>query len=982
MSQGEKTLLSFNRGVVSKRGLARLDLERMAMSAAQQTNWMPRVLGSMMLRPGMKYIDVMFSEDNTGDTGNLTRQMPFVFGVDDTTLIEFGSQRGIGTDQRGKIRFRTNDILLGRPNVDTVVLDSDFGATFTFSAWDDDSDLGADAEIGGFSPFPGQCNLTGTGDAFAKVVQEISVSGADEQVEHSLNITVITEFIRLRLGKSKNGDDLFRETQLGQGQHNIAFIPDGSSFWIELANSANYTALCDDVEIFTKVTTPPHIVEFETGWNDEAQIAAVRWTQSGDVIYCISRNLSMQKIERRAYIAPDGSIVRNSWSLVSYGPEDGPFQTLNTDGSTITVSAIEGDIQISASDTIFREEMGPDEHRQGILIRVASQGQVVTEQVTAEDEFSPTIRVTGNGEARRFGIIIENIPPGSGTVTVQFSIGSDSGPFNDTVPQFTANTSTTFLDEQDGQIIFYRIGVKAGDFTSGPINCTLTFTGGSRTGIARMRGFTNENLIDAYVLEPFGSLLASKDWELGEWSGFNGYPSTTDIHENRLWFAGNDRIYGSVSDNYESFDDEVEGDSGPINRNIGSGPIRIINWMKSFGRLLLGTSENAADVDAARMDGNHPLGVRSSSFDEALTPTNFNIKTIASKGVFVDRTLQRLYELSYDSAGADYLSVDLSIFAPDYNDAGIRQIAVQMKPDVRVHCVRNDGTVGVLIYDRLENVICWCEVILGVDTENAQVGNGIWGVDDVSILPGTVEDQVYYTVSRTIPSAPSEQDHSKHLLKWAMESEAIGGDNNFLADVWGQYTGAPVSTVNIGTDATPPLRFDDGHLDNADVSIWADGADRGLARVDSNGDIDLTLTEIDGVPVDNSPYSNVIWGLPYLARFQSAKLGTLDGIGLLERKKVNKIGFIASDLHYQGLKYGPDFDNLYDLPLVEQGQDTPADTIWEDYHEDNFPFGGEWIPDSRICLQAESPRPATILAAIAEFESVEKRSNTKRRAPR
>jgi len=923
MSIGEKVLLAFNRGVVSKRGLARLDLERMSMSAAQQTNWMPRVLGSMMLRPGLRYIDLMYSEDNSGETGNLTRQMPFVFGVDDTTLIEFGSQRGIGLDQRGKLRFRVNDVLLLRPTVATTIPDGDFTSTFTFSAWNDDSDLGATAAIGSAATPNFTCNLTGTGDAFAKITQEISVAGPDEQLEHSIDLHVITEFVRLRIGTTVNGDDLVRETNLGQGRHNIAFIPNGSSFWIELANSENYTAVCDDCEIFQSIQ---QIVQFETGWNEEDEIAAVRWAQSGDVIYVISRNLNMQKIERRGYIAPDGSIVRNSWSLVAYGPEDGPFQTLSTDGSTITVSAIEGDIQISSSADIFDAAMGPDEHRAGVLIRVASQGQVVTEAVNAADEFSPTIRVTGNGEARRFGIIIENMPPGIGTITVQFSIGSDSGPFNDLTPQYTSNTNTTFLDEQDGQIIFYRIGVKAGDFTAGPINCTLSYTGGSRTGIARMTGFTNSKLINAYVIEPFGSLLASKDWELGEWSGFDGFPSTVDIHENRLWFAGNDRIYGSVSDNYESFDDETEGDSGPINRNIGSGPIRVINWLKSFGRLLLGTSENAADVDAARMDGNHPLGVRSSSFDEALTPTNFNIKTIASKGVFVDRTLQRLYELSYDSAGADYLSVDLSIFAPDYNVAGIRQIAVQMKPDVRVHCVRNDGSVGVLVYDRLENVICWCEVLLGLDTENAQVGNGIWGVDDVAILPGTVEDQVYYTVSRTIPSAPLEQDYSKHLVKWALESDAVGGNNNYLADFWGQYTGVPVNTVNVYTDATPPLSLAvsaGGHLDNADVSIWADGADKGLARVDSSGDIDLSL-------LTGAPFSNVIWGLPYQARFKSAKLGALDGIGLLERKKVNKIGFIASDLHYQGLQYGPDFDNLSDLPLVEQGQDKPDDTIWED----------------------------------------------------
>ena len=65
-------------------------------------------------------------------------------------------------------------------------------------------------------------------------------------------------------------------------------------------------------------------------------------------------------------------------------------------------------------------------------------------------------------------------------------------------------------------------------------------------------------------------------------------------------------------------------------------------------------------------------------------------------------------------------------------------------------------------------------------------------------------------------------------------------------------------------------------------------------------------------------------------------------------------------------------ENLNDLPAVEDGDTVAADTIYSDYHEENFPFGGGWNPDSRICLQGAAPRPCTILAAIAEFESVEK----------
>ncbi len=942
MATGEKTLLAFNRGVISKRGLARQDLERMAMSAEVQTNFVPRVLGSMMLRPGQQYIDNMFEDLQ------LVRQMPFIFGADDTALLEFGAG--------SYMRFRTDDVLLTRVAVGALVTDAAFNAALGvgINDWQDASDPGATAESGAAATIPNVLNLDGTGDDYAKVTQRVEVTLGEELLEHALTIGVRTEFCRIRVGTTLGADNLIGETQLGKGGHNLAFVPNNTHFFIELSNDRNYRVIVTNCGI-----AAAGVVSFGTGWSTEEQVAHVRWTQSGDVIYALARNTNMKKIERRGHIGAGLFVVRNSWSIVDYGPEDGPFQTLNTSATTIATSAIEGDVILTASEPIFEQTMGGSIFGAGILVRAESQGQVVTVGVNAQNQFSPEIRVSGSGESRRFGIIIENMPPGIGTITVQFSIGSASGPWNDLTPTYAANTNTTYLDEQDGQIIYYRIGVKTGDFTAGPINCTLSYTNGGRTGIARMNGYISPTQINAYIIEPFGSLLPTKDWCLGEWSSATGYPSSVDIHENRLWFAGNDRIYGSVSDNYESFDDETEGDSGPINRNIGTGPIRVISWLKSFGRLLLGTSENAADIDAAKMDGNHPLGVRSSSFDEPLTPTNFNIKTISSKGVFVDRTKQRLYELSYDANSSDYMSVDLSIFAPDYNVAGIRQIAVQMKPDVRIHCVRTDGTVGLLVYDRLENVIAWNEIVLG--------GVGNWCVEDVAVLPGTVEDQVYYTVK----GFNSDQGEERFLHKWSMESEAIGGDNNYLSDSWGQYIGAPTSLIT-GVERLSALT----------VSIWADGEDRGTVQVSqfgTPGEIDLTATVIDGVPVDNAPYSNVVYGLPYTAQFKSAKLGALDGIGMLERKKVNQIGFVAENLHYQGLQYGPDFDNLYDMPLVEQGQVTATGQIWEDYHEDNFSFGGEWIPDSRICLQAASPRPCTILAAIAEFESVEKRSNQKRR---
>ena len=56
MSRQNLAFLAFNRGIISALALARIDLKRMALSAAMMVNWMARTLGSMMLRPGLGYL--------------------------------------------------------------------------------------------------------------------------------------------------------------------------------------------------------------------------------------------------------------------------------------------------------------------------------------------------------------------------------------------------------------------------------------------------------------------------------------------------------------------------------------------------------------------------------------------------------------------------------------------------------------------------------------------------------------------------------------------------------------------------------------------------------------------------------------------------------------------------------------------------------------------------------------------------------------
>jgi len=92
------SILAFNRGMVSKLALARVDLKRTALSGEIQTNWMPRVLGSMMLRPGTNYVGSTLSDA-------AAKFIKFLFSTSDKALIEL-------TDEA--LRIWIDDALLAR----------------------------------------------------------------------------------------------------------------------------------------------------------------------------------------------------------------------------------------------------------------------------------------------------------------------------------------------------------------------------------------------------------------------------------------------------------------------------------------------------------------------------------------------------------------------------------------------------------------------------------------------------------------------------------------------------------------------------------------------------------------------------------------------------------------------------------------------------------------------------------------------------
>jgi hypothetical protein len=910
-------LLALNRGLVSRLALARVDLKRMALSAETYVNWMPRAMGSMMLRPGLQYI---------GSTRNdaASVHLPFVQSTDDTAVIEL-------TD--GIMRVRIDDIIIARPAVTSTLYrwnsggstwdassdtSSGFGDATDVGYWKDNDESGG---VSGASSPTGYLSLLGNGNASA--IRDRKFKVVETGVEHALTIVINRGNVTMTLGSTEGGDEYLTARTLRPGIHSIALTPTGD-FFLRLANGMDITALVDSVTLGQAAGD----MEIPTPWA-AANLQYVRYEQSGDVIFVACKDVAQKRIERQGASSP------RSWSVVDYAPDDGPFLDLNTGPNRLKGSALTGDITLTSERPFFKSS------NVGSLFRLTSAGQQVTKRLQAQDTFSDYIRVTGIDTGRV--ITIEITGPtftATTTVTMQRSVGAP-GDWTD-VLSWTGTTSGPYSDTLDNQIIYYRIGIKTGQYTaSDDITATLTFSAGSISGIVRATAFLTSTTMSASVLSDLGKAdQYTSDWSEGAWSSRRGWPSAVCLFDGRLYWAGKDNIWGSGPDLFDSFDDTVEGDARTIKKSLGSGPVDSINWLLPVLHLLVG-APGATEV------------AKASSFDEPLTQTKFGLKPVSSSGtaaiaavrvdssgVFVSRSTSRVIELSYDGASYTYVPQDLTAVIPDIGlPGGFVRVGVQRYPDTRLHFVRADGVVCVLLFDKTESVSCWLQVT--TDGE----------VEDVVVLPGTPgtprEDRVYYQVKRTINGSTK-----RYLEKWALESQGQGAADTRLVDCHVAGTGAG-SAVVTGLD----------HLEGETVNLWGNTKDLGSYTV-AGGQI--TASE-----ALTGPYAV---GLDYTAQWMSAKLAVAsqNGAPLTQHKIVKSVGVILADTHAQGLKVGQDFDHLDNLPLIEQGKRVADDYIWTAYDQPSFPVNGTWSPDSRICLQAQSPRPCTVLGIVIGVEGHDK----------
>jgi len=100
---------------------------------------------------------------------------------------------------------------------------------------------------------------------------------------------------------------------------------------------------------------------------------------------------------------------------------------------------------------------------------------------------------------------------------------------------------------------------------------------------------------------------------------------------------------------------------------------------------------------------------RQSSFGAA----NVDAQPAGNAVLFLQRAKRKIRELAYNYDSDGYVAPDLTILNETVTNSGITEMAYQQAPDSILWCVRDDGVLAGLTYQRTDNVVAWHRHIIG-----------------------------------------------------------------------------------------------------------------------------------------------------------------------------------------------------------------------------------------------------------------------------
>jgi hypothetical protein len=471
-------------------------------------------------------------------------------------------------------------------------------------------------------------------------------------------------------------------------------------------------------------------------------------------------------------------------------------------------------------------------------------------------------------------------------------------------------------------------------------------------GSVLITGWVSPNVVTGIVQKtiPAGA-TAALNFRYGVYKTGN-YPACSTFHEDRLCLSGAplnpQRVDMSTSGEYENFaPSDVAGviaANNAISVNINSTDVNAVKWIATDEKgLLVGTDSSE-------------WAIKPNASTEALSPTNVSAKrasnfgsaniepTLAGKSIlYLQKSSRRIRELIYFYDVDGFRANDLSILSEHLLATGIKQMAYQKEPHSLLWCVRNDGSLAVMTYDRdLESVkAAWSKQIIGGWYNAAKTIRA--KVESVCVIaaPDGLSEEPWFVINRRINGVNVR--YIEYGSKF-FEEEDAQKDAYFL-DGGLTYTGAPATNIS-GLD----------HLEGETVQIVADGSLQ-TDKVITAGAITL-----------DAAASTVHIGHHYNSDLQLLRFdaGSANGTAIGKVRRTHLVGLM---LHRTlNLMMGMSFDNLLRIIFRADPDLTNAPTpLFTGIKSEEIEANNDM--DNMICIRQDQPFPMTILAIMPQMKT-------------
>ena len=624
------------------------------------------------------------------------------------------------------------------------------------------------------------------------------------------------------------------------------------------------------------LTTP-----FTNLYTDQ-QTFALSLAQQGDVIYIASENYPPYKLSRRS---------NTNWTLVEAPIENGPFNDLNKTETTLKLKGNISQNNFVACESSTALFLTKDVDR---LIRL--------EQFDLDD-YKPW------------------------EVDTDYKKGdlvSQGGRFYEALADGKSGTAQPIHTENTAK-----------DGANG-VNWKYLHSG---FGLGKISSVQSATECTFKILKTMPSNLFTTPtprWQLGDWSAEQGYPTHVAFFRNRLAFFGRQRLWLSVTGDYENFSpqqgDTIQDDDG-ITASIASDQSNAIAWISAMDRLIIGTGQGEfVCSENTNGDGlssrNIRIAKQSNVGGRKMKPV-----IIGSETVFVQRGGQKVQKIGYSLEADGFRSNDLTTFASHITQNGIKDMAFMSEPSPILWAVTVDGGLIGLTYDASQQIMGW--------HRHDFDGN----VLTLTVVPddqGQTE-QLWLVIERTIKN--KKVRHLERLSIGLKVDQSIV-DSTYL-DSHLTYRGNPVQSVS-GLN----------HLEGKTVHILADGKTHN-PKVVKNGSVDLDVKA-----------SIVCVGLPFLSEattmpleINSKKALTGHDVLLANKLHITEVTFrfYRSVYAKAGPVQGP-IDPIHFRTLFQV-----MDAATEPFTGDKaLQFGGGWDNEGALTIQQDQPYPLTLLGLFAE----------------